>query len=174
MRIEEKRATLAIHTLLEKYVDWTATESRCGICENYDRIWSCPTYDFSVEAYWRQFFSVQLLATKIYLDADELADVDKVLDQVHRDIRDYWRKNETLHIDSQYLAPGSCHLCPEGCTRKVGAPCRRPDQLRYSIESLGGDVVALSEDVLGTKILWGSPEKPPEYYTLVSGLPLKR
>ena len=51
MRIEEKRATLAIHTLLEKYVDWTATESRCGNCENYDRIWSCPTYDFSVEAF---------------------------------------------------------------------------------------------------------------------------
>lgn len=174
MRIEEKRATLAIHTLLEKYVDWTATESRCGNCENYDRIWSCPTYDFSVEAFWKQFGAVQLLATKIFLDVDEFEEEDQVLEQVHDDIRMYWQKIEKLHAGSQYLAPGSCHLCPEGCTRKVGAPCRRPDQLRYSIESLGGDVVALSEDVLGTKLLWGSSEKPPEYYTLVSGLLLKR
>lgn len=39
---------------------------------------------------------------------------------------------------SQSLSAGSCRICRiNHCARKNGEPCRFPDKLRYSIESLG-------------------------------------
>ncbi len=68
------------------------------------------------------------------------------------------------------LNAGSCILCPEGCTRPEGKPCRFPDKRRYSLESLGADITATIGDLLGIELKWDREGKLPEYYTLVAGL----
>ena len=40
----------------------------CRECPNYDRRWSCPPYDFSVEALWKQFSDILLYEEKVNVD----------------------------------------------------------------------------------------------------------
>ncbi|MCQ2972964.1 MAG: hypothetical protein MJ209_06860 [archaeon] len=42
--------------------------------------------------------------------------------------------------------------------------------MRYSIESLGGDVVNLVEDIFDIKTLWAENGKLPKYLVFVGGL----
>jgi predicted metal-binding protein len=67
------------------------------------------------------------------------------------------------------LAAGSCAICKE-CTRPKGTECRYPEKMRYSIESLGGNVVQLMKDELGIEMKWAEAGKLPEFYVLVGGL----
>ena len=67
------------------------------------------------------------------------------------------------------LSAGECEEC-EHCTRPEGKPCRKPDKLRYSIESLGGNVGKTISRLCGIEIEWIEEGKIPEHFVLVGGL----
>ena len=72
---------------------------------------------------------------------------------------------------SRVVYPGRCHLCGLGqCSRALQQPCRHPEQLRYSIESLGGDVGKTTEQLLGYGLQWLRQGQLPEYLSLVGGV----
>ncbi|WP_400216447.1 DUF2284 domain-containing protein, partial [Methanobrevibacter smithii] len=71
--------------------------------------------------------------------------------------------------DSLGLFMGNCNLCMR-CTKTIGMPCKMPFKLRYSIESLGGDVDKTVEDTFGYKIIYAKDGKLPEYMIFVGGL----
>lgn len=80
-----------------------------------------------------------------------------------------------LALEKEYpgslgLSAGSCTLCA-GCSEKSGVPCRRPELMRYSIESLGGDVCSTTESLPSTPVKWRKEGKTPEYFILACGLP---
>ena len=78
---------------------------------------------------------------------------------------------ENTNPGSVSLSAGSCSLCGKGnCTRPSGAPCRYPDKMRYSIESLGGNVGKTVHDLLGIQLEWIEEGKVPSYFVLVGGL----
>ena len=52
-----------------------------------------------------------------------------------------------------YTHLAGCHLC-EHCTRPEGRPCRYPEGIGYTLESLGCDVSAAAEQLLGWPLLW--------------------
>ena len=68
------------------------------------------------------------------------------------------------------LSAGGCDLCGGDCTRSGGMPCRRPDEMRYSIDALGGDLSKTMERYFGRPILWIQNGKAPDYLTLAGGL----
>ena len=68
------------------------------------------------------------------------------------------------------LSAGSCSLCKDGCTRAVREPCRYPEMMRYSIESLGGDVGRTVSKLMGYELEWIEEGKLPSYFVLVGGL----
>ena len=70
--------------------------------------------------------------------------------------------------DSIMLSSGGCTLCSE-CTRPKGEPCRQPDRMRYSLDSFGFDLSAITEELLGIKLLW-CKGRLPAYYTLIHAL----
>jgi hypothetical protein len=55
-----------------------------------------------------------------------------------------------------------------GCSTVCRVPCRFPAESRHSLESLGFDVAAISEEMLGTKLLW-TKGALPEYQVFVNG-----
>ena len=61
-------------------------------------------------------------------------------------------ERETPH--SLALSAGGRDLCGGDCTRSGGMPCRRPDEMRYSIDALGGDLSKTMERYFGRPILW--------------------
>ena len=78
---------------------------------------------------------------------------------------------EAEHPGSISLSAGSCSICgKENCTRPQGKPCRYPDKLRYSIESIGGNVGKTVHDFLGIPLEWIEAGQVPRYFVLVGGL----
>ena len=67
------------------------------------------------------------------------------------------------------MAWGKCYKCDE-CTRKQSKKCRYENDLRYSIESLGGNVDKLSKDLFNIELKWAQRGKLPQYYFNSIGL----
>ncbi len=63
-----------------------------------------------------------------------------------------------------------CVLCPEGCTRPEGKPCRHPERLRHSLESVGFDIVAMTRELLGIDLEWSTDGTLPKHLSLVTAL----
>ena len=59
------------------------------------------------------------------------------------------------------------------CKRTEGQPCRFPDKMRYSIESLGGNVGLTISRLMGIELEWMKEGTMPRYFVLVSGLLVK-
>jgi predicted metal-binding protein len=93
----------------------------------------------------------------------------QVHDRIKQKIADELYIMESHSPGSLSLSAGSCQLC-EGCTRPCGAPCRHRDQLRYSIESLGGNVGKTITDLCGIELEWIEEGKLPKHMVLVGGL----
>ena len=78
---------------------------------------------------------------------------------------------EKQHPGSVSLSAGSCSMCrEEGCTRSKGEPCRHPNLMRYSIESVGGNVGLTVSKLMGYELEWVEEGKVPSYFVLVGGL----
>ena len=153
----------------------------CKKCGNYEKIWSCPSYDFDPEDYWKKYQTFQIVGIKIYLpeelltqnyEEEERNEMIKSIIFPHKQELDsqLLMKEKQIH-GSIALCAGSCQNCsPEECTRLEDKPCRYPERMRYSIESLGGNVGLTVTKYLKQELLWMEAGKLPEYFILVGGL----
>ncbi len=149
----------------------------CKKCKNYSKLWSCPPYDFCIDDLINKYTNVYLIGTKINFTNETINSItlDMIKDFTYKTLADVRKEIgaglldiEKEHTDSISLYPGSCLIC-KSCTRPQNKPCRYPDRMRYSLESLGFDVSKTANYLLNTPILWSS-DKLPEYFTLVSAV----
>ena len=62
---ESCTTSIAVSDYKKRYIDIPTFTEYCKACPNYDRLWSCPSYTFDVEAFWNQFQTLDLFAVKI-------------------------------------------------------------------------------------------------------------
>ncbi len=67
-KTERYEAVVSVDHYLEEYVDVDTFLEACKACPNYDKIWSCPPYDFDVLEYWKKYSTLELTAIKIIFD----------------------------------------------------------------------------------------------------------
>ena len=168
------RASLSRAELLENYVDVPKYLGFCRQCPNFRRCWSCPDYDFDPMDVWRAYDRLDVLAYRIEPGTEDPAntDVQKLLEPYYLAMVEELRAAEAATPGALRLNPGKCRLCAS-CARPEGKPCRFPEEMRYSIESLGGAVGDIAREVLHTPLKWSAEGRPPEYYLLVGGLLVK-
>ncbi|HML38803.1 MAG TPA: DUF2284 domain-containing protein [Bacillota bacterium] len=177
-RLEELKNKIAVENYLEHYIDVAGFLEYCKQCENYGRIWACPPYDFDPEGIWKKYKYLHLLGTKIVFDQ---ATIDEELEgeALKEYISQIFLKEKSVlferirELEKKYpgsigLSAGSCHICAI-CSRPSGKACLYPEEMRYSIESIGGDVQKTARELLGIELKW-SDGRLPEYFTLVNGL----
>ena len=199
-RMEYFEKEIPVSEYLEGYVEAEEFLEACKACPNYGRVWSCPPYDFDVIGYWNQFSALRVFARKIYLDGlSDQAEVSALLASVKDDMSRQLFDLEEAVPGSVSLSAGSCSLCrPEAvpgeagaaadqsqegdvnvslggscCSRPSGQPCRHPEKLRYSIESLGGNVGLTCRKLMGVHLEWMEEGKLPSYFVLCAGLLIK-
>lgn len=183
-KIKQLSGKIQIKEYLEACVNTEEFLEYCKTCSNYGKVWSCPPYDFSVEQYWKNYKTLLLYGKKIIFSREMLEreytqqEVDKVLREIL--VREKEKMTEELYRmeneneGSVSLSAGSCtRCCKEGCTREQGDKCRHINDLRYSIESLGGNVGLTIRKYLREELLWMEENKLPEYFILIGGLLLK-
>ncbi len=172
--------TVPVRQYLADYVDIPTFLEACKACPNYGQVWSCPPYDFDVVSYWSRYETLYLLATKILFQEEYLTrtytkeELDALLDAVlpveKQKLRDELSKKEELYPGSVSLSGGSCQICRGGCTRPQGLPCRFPGEMRYSVESLGGNVGLSISKLMGLHLEWMEEGRLPHHFILVNGL----
>lgn len=157
----------------DKYIEY------CRQCPNFGIKWSCPPYDFDVSSVWCRYADLNLIAVQIYFDEALLRKTYSEQELNH--IQNRCIEEVRIELDCELLAmeqttpgslalyPGSCLLC-DSCSRTREMKCAHPNQMRFSIESLGGDVSALTEKYFGIELKWAKSGTLPEYLTLVCGL----
>lgn len=170
--IEKFESQIGVAEYLRDYVNVAEFEQYCKECRNYASVWSCPPYDFAPEDYWKEFSELYLVARKIiFEEGTDLAKSMEIMSEVKDDM-----SRELYDLEKQYegsvsLSAGSCSLCKgTGCTRSDGMPCRHPEAMRYSIESIGGNVGMTVSKLMGIELEWVTEGKLPSYFVLVGGL----
>lgn len=180
---ETKRleASIPISEYVPRFVDVPTFLKCCQECPNYEKLWSCPTYDFDVIKYWNQYTNLDVLGTEIIFDEEMTAktytkeEIDDILQKSlykeKKALSDELFIREKKIPGSISLAAGSCALCgPDNCARPSGEKCRYPDKMRYSIESLGGNVGLTISKLFHMEIEWMEEGKLPHHFILISGL----
>ncbi len=166
---------------IENCVDVEYFEKCCRECPNYGKTWSCPPYDFDPLDIWKQYKTFFICAKKV-LTPQDLLEKTYTLDELMR-IGGQLTKNACLGLDdeldamhtefegSRIIGGGKCVICgKDGCARLSGKPCRFPEKMSYSIESLGGNVEAVLKRYFNEKIYWGADGKLAPSYIRVAGL----
>lgn len=170
---ERFTAEIAVDEYIEKYVAVEEFLECCKACPNYDKKWSCPSYDFDVLEYWKKYDTAYFIAEKIIFDEEYVGkevSADDVVEEVKQALSEELFEREKNEPGSISLSAGSCSLCTNGCSRLDGEPCRYPDKMRYSIESLGGNVGMTISKLMGIELEWIQEGKLPSYFVLVCGL----
>ncbi len=171
MKIETYEKKIGIDEYVEGYVNVEEFLECCKACRNYQQVWSCPTYDFDPVDYWKKFENLYVVGKKMILEEEEKENWETLMAEVKDGLTKDLYALEGQHPSSQSLSAGNCEICGEGnCTRKTGEPCRYPEQMRYSIESLGGNVGLTAGKLLGIELQWIAEGQIPDYFVLVGGL----
>lgn len=166
---------IKIESFIKKYIDVERILGYCKACPRYAKSWSCPSFDFNPLDFWKKYNFLYLVAQKVEIPYEfrktEKGKAFEASDKIYTKIK----QNLTItllkekRLGEMVLSGGHCNFCKE-CKRNVGEPCHKPELLTYSIESLGGDVVKITEELLEKKILWGDDNSLPPYYITVGGI----
>lgn len=179
--IKEYTASIDVDRYLAEYVDIPTFLECCKQCPNYNNVWSCPSYDFNVEDYWKNYKHLHLYDRQIcfheetrnrsYTQEEQEHLLDEILSKEKNILAEQLFELEKQNPGSISLSAGNCQLCGKGnCTKKNNEPCRFPEKMRYSIESLGGNVGKTISKLFHIELEWMEEGKLPTYFVLVSGL----
>lgn len=179
--IQNYYTELSIDEYLDKYVDIPTFLECCKKCSNYNQVWSCPSFDFNVESYWKKYKTIGLYGHQI-LFSEEVKNKNYTQEELDNLIKDVFKTekqkltDKLFTLEKEYpgsisLSAGSCQSCGIGnCSKKEGKPCRYPEKLRYSIESLGGNVGKTISDCFQIELEWVEEGKLPNYFVLICAL----
>lgn len=181
-KIENFQAEIPVEEYMKECVDVATFLEFCKECSNYGKLWCCPPYTFDVEKdYWNKYRKIQIMGRKLYLPK-ELISQSYIKNEQWKVTEEFLLpykeelEQEILKLEQEYpgsvsLSSGACLHCKNAeCTRLSGKPCRFQDKMRYSIESLGGNVGKTVTKYLKQELQWVEEGKLPEYFMLIYGL----
>lgn len=182
--VRRHESSISVNEYIEGYVNVEEFLECCKVCPNYGNVWSCPPFEFDVLDYWKQYDIFDVYAEEIIFD-DEFAgknfekeEINSIIKdsimQVKLNLTEELYEKEKLYPGSVSLSAGSCTICGDECARKKADKCRYPEKIRYSIESLGGNVGLTISKLMGIEIEWISEGVLPEKFVLVCGILRKK
>lgn len=141
-------------------------------CKNFNKKYSCPPCSPGFHSCTKGYALLLVLLLRIRLNQ-------------LKDYRDYHKLRvgnavikpriekvmRALETNNKFLGTGACRLC-KPCKKALNKPCRYPDKMRFSLESLGVDCNQLTEDVFNFPLLWYKDKTAPEYTSVVCALPV--
>lgn len=167
--VQEIRTTVSTAEYVKECVDVEKFFKACQQCkEGYHKRWSCPPFDFYPLKKWLEYDRLTLVGVVLGFKKDTPQSDALAALKAEKE-----RRLKALLCDetneSMVLSAGKCDVCDK-CARESGLPCRHAERMRYSIESLGGDVCKTAEKYLGKPLLWIKDGVVPEYMILVFGV----
>lgn len=157
---------------LTPYENKECFEALCKAgCPNYNSKWACPPYSPSYSEYKKDFSKALLVLFYCHLNQFHYTRAEymkvKASNAVLKSRMDRLMRVLEAKYAGRTLSNGSCRLC-KPCNLKKNRGCKRPTEMRYSLESLGLNVVQICKDHLDHTLLWYVNRKAPRYSSVVS------
>lgn len=131
----------------------------CVGCPRYGRSWVCPPFGPGVGPDLGCYKRMLVVAC-VAASAD---DAQRGVDALYVRMLGLERRLGGL----AFGVPGGCRQCGRAeCSRTSGAPCVHPELARISLEALGFDLCALSEEVFGLPLKWDDDS----YVVMITGV----
>ncbi|MBK5243412.1 MAG: hypothetical protein JJE18_00025 [Eubacteriaceae bacterium] len=172
-----------VEYLMEEYFNRDKVLGECKVCPNFAKYWSCPPYTFDEAIFLKQFKYMHIIGRQFEVPREDIRNI-----RDPKAIAEYCRENfdaikvmtwkTLLEIENEVdgsmgLIPGNCPICETqgmACARKTNEPCRNPTLMRYSLESLGFNVVDLVKYEVGMTIEWPQNQRLPKVLTSVAAI----
>ena len=170
---EHLSATVDTRHYMENYRDTARFEALCRECRAYGHRWGCPPHDCDWAARLRSFPHVFIAGTKITPHAHDIPadEAFSLLEPETKKLNNLLLAKEAETRGLAFGFAGKCPYCPGmKCTRTEGKPCRHPELVRPSLESVGFDVAATARDLLGVELAWGRDGMLPPYLVIVGAV----
>jgi predicted metal-binding protein len=177
--VTSKETIISADEFISRYRDVERIRQFCLQCPGYGKAWNCPPFDFDPRTVSDGFRTVRFIATIIEFDEQTRAactSPEQAVEVGRQAMDEVWQSLLPRLYEMERETTGSrvftfrCVLCPEGCTRPQGKPCRRPEQMRHSLESVGFDIEAMARDLLGITLEWSADGSLAKHITLVTAL----
>lgn len=177
--VSTRQAAVPATDFIRRYRDVERIRQFCLQCPGYGKSWSCPPFDFDPKSVTNAFSSVILICTVIEFDESTRAACktqEQAVEVGKQAMEEVWQTLLPKMYEMERQVPGSrcftfrCSLCQEGCTRIEGKPCRHPERMRHSLESVGFDITAAASDMLGISLDWSTDGSLSKTITLLTAL----
>lgn len=174
-----KQVTIGAGEFISRYRDVERIRQFCLQCPGYGKAWNCPPFDFDPRTVSDGFKTVIFIGTIIEFDEETRAACttpEQATSVGRQAMEEVWKTLLPKMHQMEREVPGShcftfrCILCPEGCTRPEGKPCRHPEQMRYSLESIGFDITKAATDLLDIRLDWSTDGSLSRTITLLTAL----
>lgn len=167
-------STIADAKMLKAYEDKYKFETLCANgCPNYNNKWACPPFSPSYSRLSTKYSDVLLVLFNCDLSQFKYTKTEymkvKASNSILKSQSDRLMRLLEKETSGTILSNGSCRLC-KPCNKKEGLNCKRPDEMRYSMESLGLNVEQISKDFFNHKLLWYKDKLAPTYSSVVTCL----
>ena len=161
---------------LRDYRDVVKFMECCRACGSFSKRWHCPPIAPEFEIDFSRYEHVRIIGYKIIPETPAMAvETPGNVFTLARELLLVPAKrlgNELLRLERELggramgLAQLDNCLCPEGCTRPDGLPCRHPELVRPALEAYGFNVAKTAAKLLGLDLLWCKDDRLPEYLAL--------
>ena len=177
--VTSKEVTVAADAFISRFRDVERIRQFCLQCPGYGKVWSCPPFDFDPRSCSDGFKTVRFMGTVIEFDEPTRQACQLPAEAVsvgRQAMEEVWQTLLPHLYEMESQVPGSrcftfrCSLCPEGCTRPEGKPCRHPDRMRHSLESVGFDITAAARDLLDINLDWSADGFLSKTITLLTAI----
>jgi len=144
----------------------------CEPCRKYGKNLACPPYSPTLKAYIKDSRKAEIICYRIHIEqfpAIIMEDryrgaFNKVREMLTDELLRYRKKGHII------AGSGTCLVC-EQCTVDLGKKrCKHPSKRIYSLESMGVNVVSLTEKAFGFKLEWSGCDSAADFVSAVGAV----
>lgn len=169
---EIHQVTTDTSILRERFHCPEMTLKGCHECGLYKTQWSCPPLlDERLEEIFRFNYATIYSVTVEIAPQTPVEKSGELLSPARKYLEQMLMRLEKEHSGICSATIGKCTHCGDlPCARRSGEPCRHPELVRPSLEALGFNVAAITEELLSIPLQWGNDGFLPPHITLVGAV----
>lgn len=158
-----------------------AYENKCEIdklcelrCQNYNNKWSCPPFSPKYSSISKRFSNIYILLFYCSLEQFNYIKMPymkiRVANSILRSKSNKIIKQLEKESDGRMLASGSCHLCKVCSCKDKEVKCKKPLQLRYSMEAVGLNIEKIARDFFNHELSRYSKKDNLQYASVITAI----
>lgn len=144
----------------------------CEPCKKYGKNLACPPYSPTFEEYIKGSKKTKIICYRIPIEQFPEIITEDRYHNAFRKVRGLLTDELLRHRKKGYIVAGSgtCLAC-EQCAIELGKhKCKHPLKRIYSLESMGVNVVSLTEKAFGFKLEWSGCDSAADFVSAVGAV----